>query len=101
VREGEIVRMTVVNRSRDTHPWHLHGHHVLVLALDGHPPTGSPLWMDTFDVRPGEVWEVAFRASNPGLWMNHCHNLSHADQGMALHLAYDGIATPFHGAHGG
>jgi Multicopper oxidase len=24
-------------------------------------------------------------ADNPGLWMNHCHNLGHADQGMALH----------------
>jgi len=24
------------------------------------------------------------------MWMNHCHNLDHADQGMALHLAYVG-----------
>jgi FtsP/CotA-like multicopper oxidase with cupredoxin domain len=91
VRQGDLVRLTVVNRSRDTHPWHLHGHRVLVLARDGHAPTGSPLWLDTFDVRPGEVWDVAFPATNPGLWMNHCHNLSHADQGMMLHLAYEGI----------
>jgi FtsP/CotA-like multicopper oxidase with cupredoxin domain len=93
VRQGDLVRMTVVNRSRDTHPWHLHGHRVLVLARDGRAPTGSPLWLDTFDVRPGEVWDVAFRATNPGLWMNHCHNLSHADQGMMLHLAYEGVAA--------
>jgi hypothetical protein len=34
--------------------------------------------------------------------MNHCHNLSHADQGMALHLAYEGVTSSFHGgAHGG
>lgn len=71
-----------------------------MLARNGQAPTGSPLWLDTFDVRPGEVWDVAFRASNPGLWMNHCHNLSHVDQGMALHLAYAGITTPFT-AHGG
>lgn len=101
VHDGDLVRMTVVNRGRDTHPWHLHGHRVLVLARDGRAPTGSPLWLDTFDVRPGEVWEVAFRATNPGVWMNHCHNLSHADQGMALHLAYEGVTTPFHGGHGG
>ncbi|WP_281178521.1 multicopper oxidase domain-containing protein [Streptosporangium amethystogenes] len=56
---------------------------------------------DTFDVRPGEVWEVAFRAANPGVWMNHCHNLAHADQGMALHLRYEGVTSPFHGGHGG
>jgi FtsP/CotA-like multicopper oxidase with cupredoxin domain len=92
VREGELVRFTVVNRGLDTHPWHLHGHRVLVLGT-----TGSPLWLDTFDVRPGEVWQVAFRASNPGVWMNHCHNLDHAEQGMMLHLTYEGVGT----AHAG
>ncbi|MFF3670048.1 multicopper oxidase family protein [Microtetraspora malaysiensis] len=101
VTEGDLVRIKVVNRGRETHPWHLHGHRVLVLSRDGRPPTGSPLYVDTFDVRPGEVWEVAFLANNPGMWMNHCHNLAHADMGMALHLAYEGVTTPFHGAHGG
>jgi FtsP/CotA-like multicopper oxidase with cupredoxin domain len=101
VREGDLVRFTIVNRSQDIHPWHLHGHRVLVLSRDGTAPAGSPLWMDTFDVRPGEVWQVAFRADNPGIWMNHCHNLAHADQGMVLHLAYEGVASSYHGGHGG
>jgi FtsP/CotA-like multicopper oxidase with cupredoxin domain len=99
VAEGDLVRFTVVNRSLETHPWHLHGHPVLVLSSDGQPSSGSPLWVDTFDVRPGEVWEVAFRADNPGLWMNHCHNLPHAEQGMMLQLSYAGVTTPFHGVH--
>jgi FtsP/CotA-like multicopper oxidase with cupredoxin domain len=99
VAEGDLVRFTVVNRSLETHPWHLHGHPVLVLSRNGTPSSGSPLWMDTYDVRPGEVWEVAFRATNPGIWMNHCHNLPHADQGMMLRLCYDGATTPFHGSH--
>ncbi|MEU7974584.1 multicopper oxidase family protein [Micromonospora sp. NPDC049089] len=88
VRLGDVVRFTIVSRSQTVHPWHLHGHHVLVLARDGRPATGSPLWLDSFDVRPGEVWEVAFRADNPGMWANHCHNLAHADAGMTLHLTY-------------
>ncbi|HYN92954.1 MAG TPA: multicopper oxidase family protein, partial [Pilimelia sp.] len=91
VRSGELVALTVVNRGLDTHPWHLHGHRVLVLARDGRPVTGSPLWLDSFDVRPGQVWRVGFRATNPGVWMNHCHNLSHAGGGMALHLRYAGV----------
>ena len=99
VADGDIVRFTVVNRSLETHPWHLHGHPVLILSRDGTPSTGSPLWMDTFDVRPGETWEVAFRATNPGIWMNHCHNLPHAQQGMMLRLRYDGVTTPFGGSH--
>jgi FtsP/CotA-like multicopper oxidase with cupredoxin domain len=97
VSDGDIVRFTVVNRSLETHPWHLHGHPVLILSKNGTRSTGSPLWMDTFDVRPGDVWEVAFHATNPGIWMNHCHNLPHAHQGMMLRLAYDGLTTPFTG----
>ncbi|WP_109509436.1 multicopper oxidase family protein [Nocardioides speluncae] len=101
VAEGDLVRFTVVNRSLDTHPWHLHGHPVLVMSRNGDRPTGSPLWLDTFDVRPGDVWEVGFRADNPGIWMNHCHNLPHAHQGMMLRLVYDGVTDSFHGAHTG
>lgn len=97
VTEGDIVRFTVVNRSLEAHPWHLHGHPVLILSRNGTTPSGSPLWVDTFDVRPGQVWEVAFRATNPGIWMNHCHNLPHAHQGMMLQLRYDGVGTPFGG----
>jgi FtsP/CotA-like multicopper oxidase with cupredoxin domain len=99
VAEGDLVRFTVVNRSLETHPWHLHGHSVLILSRDGKPSTGSPLWMDTFDVRPGQVCEAAFAATNPGIWMNHCHNLPHADQGMMLRLRYDHVTTPFGGSH--
>ncbi|MEU7923725.1 multicopper oxidase family protein [Micromonospora sp. NPDC049107] len=88
VHPGDVVRFTIVNRSQTVHPWHLHGHHVLVLSRDRRPANGSPLWLDSFDVRPGEVWEVAFRADNPGMWANHCHNLGHADAGMMLHLVY-------------
>ncbi|SCF12887.1 Multicopper oxidase with three cupredoxin domains (includes cell division protein FtsP and spore coat protein CotA) [Micromonospora coriariae] len=88
VRLGDIVTFTIVNRSQIVHPWHLHGHHVLVLSRNGRPATGSPLWLDSFDVRPGDVWKVAFRADNPGMWANHCHNLAHADAGMTLHLMY-------------
>ncbi|MGK5676694.1 multicopper oxidase family protein [Micromonospora sp. URMC 106] len=88
VRLDDIVKFTIVNRSQVVHPWHLHGHHVLVLTRNGRPATGSPLWLDSFDVRPGDVWEVAFRADNPGMWANHCHNLAHADAGMTLHLMY-------------
>ncbi|MFI6326725.1 multicopper oxidase family protein [Micromonospora chersina] len=88
VRLGDVVKFTIVNRSQTVHPWHLHGHHVLVLSRNGEPATGSPLWLDSFDVRPGDVWQVAFRADNPGMWANHCHNLKHADAGMTLHLMY-------------
>ena len=81
VREGDLVKMTFANRSFMDHPMHLHGHHVLVLSRNGEPVSGSPWWADTLNVAPGETYEVAFRADNPGLWMDHCHNLAHGRPG--------------------
>jgi FtsP/CotA-like multicopper oxidase with cupredoxin domain len=93
VKEGQQVLIRVVNRSSDTHPMHPHGHHVQVLSRNGTPANG--IWMDTFDVQPGEVWEVALTADNPGMWMSHCHDLAHAVQGMEFHLAYEGVTSPY------
>nr|WP_306812898.1 multicopper oxidase family protein [Paenibacillus soyae] len=95
VKEGELVKTTIINRSAVDHPMHLHGHHMLVLSRNGERVTGSPWWSDTLDVSPGEVYEVAFLANNPGLWMDHCHNLVHAAAGMTMHLMYEGVASPF------
>ncbi|MGW0588782.1 multicopper oxidase family protein [Streptosporangium sp. NPDC002607] len=98
LREGELVKITVANRSGDVHPIHPHGHHVRVLSRNGVPATGE-LWMDTFDVGPGEVWEVALRADNPGIWLSHCHDLGHATLGMTFHFAYEGVTTPYDAGH--
>ncbi|MBC1370844.1 multicopper oxidase domain-containing protein [Listeria booriae] len=76
---------------------HLHGHKMLVLTRNGKATTGSPWWTDTLNVAPGETYEVAFKADNPGIWMDHCHNLDHAMNGMMMHLQYDNVYTPFSG----
>lgn len=95
VREGEQVKTTIINRGPVDHPMHLHGHHMLVLSRNGEEVTGSPWWSDTLDVAPGETYEVAFIANNPGLWMDHCHNLQHAAAGMTMHLMYEGVTSPY------
>ncbi|GAA4079934.1 multicopper oxidase family protein [Nonomuraea soli] len=95
VAEGDVVRMTIANTSGEVHPMHLHGHRVLVLSRDGVPATGSPWWTDSLNVEDGESYEVAFRAGNPGVWADHCHNLPHAREGLMVHLMYEGITTPF------
>jgi FtsP/CotA-like multicopper oxidase with cupredoxin domain len=95
VRRGDLVKVTFLSRSFEDHPMHLHGHHMLVLSRNGEPATGGPWWTDTLNVAPGERYDVAFRADNPGLWMDHCHNLEHAAEGMTLHLAYQGYRTPY------
>lgn len=99
VAEGDLVKVTFVNRSFMDHPMHLHGHHMLVLTRNGKPVTGSPWWTDTLNVAPGETYEVAFRADNPGLWMDHCHNQDHASLGMSMHLLYEGVTSPYEVGH--
>ena len=90
VAEGDVVRMTISNGSGDVHPMHLHGHHAVVLSRDGVAATGSPWWVDSLNVEDGETYEIAFVADNPGIWMDHCHNLDHAADGLVAHLAYTG-----------
>jgi FtsP/CotA-like multicopper oxidase with cupredoxin domain len=95
VAQGDVVRMTVQNKSGQVHPMHLHGHHVVVLSRNGVAATGSPWRVDSLNVEDGETYEIAFLADNPGIWMDHCHNLTHAAQGLVTHLMYEGISTPY------
>jgi FtsP/CotA-like multicopper oxidase with cupredoxin domain len=95
VREGDVVVMRIENNSGDVHPMHLHGHHAVVLSRDGERATGSPWWVDSLNVRDGETFEIAFLADNPGVWMDHCHNLTHAAEGLVAHLMYEGVTTPY------
>jgi FtsP/CotA-like multicopper oxidase with cupredoxin domain len=95
VQQGDVVRMRVSNHSGEVHPMHLHGHHALVLSRNGVPASGSPWWTDSLNVRDGEAYEIAFVADNPGIWMDHCHNLPHAAEGLVTHLVYAGYRTPF------
>jgi FtsP/CotA-like multicopper oxidase with cupredoxin domain len=95
VREGDVVVMRIDNRSGEVHPMHLHGHHAVVLSRNGVPAAGSPWWVDSLNVENKEMYEIAFVASNPGIWMDHCHNLRHAAEGFVAHLMYEGVTTPY------
>jgi FtsP/CotA-like multicopper oxidase with cupredoxin domain len=94
VTEGDVVVMTISNSS-SLHPMHLHGHHAVVLSRNGVPTTGSPWWFDSLDVETGSTYVIAFVADNPGIWMDHCHNLRHAADGLLAHLAYTGVTEPY------
>jgi FtsP/CotA-like multicopper oxidase with cupredoxin domain len=64
------------------------------LAMALRPPA-APGGVDSLNVLPGETYDIAFVANNPGIWMDHCHNLKHAAQGMIAHLMYEGFDTPY------
>ncbi|MDI9260430.1 multicopper oxidase family protein [Alicyclobacillus sendaiensis] len=95
VHKGDAVLVHIVNDSPYIHPMHLHGHDFQVLTRDGRPVQGSLIFLDTLNVFPGESYDIAFRADNPGLWMFHCHDLEHAASGMDVMVQYAGVTDPY------
>ena len=66
VSEGDVVVVHIDNHSGETHPMHLHGHHVVVLARDGVKATGSPWWTDSLEVNTGRRWTSRSSPTTPG-----------------------------------
>jgi len=96
---GETQVWTVVNDTKWSHPFHLHGFFFQVLDDRGHAV--RPLaWKDTVNVPYGKTARFAVRFDDrPGSWMFHCHILDHADGGlMGSVIVGDSTATTH--AHG-
>ena len=72
VQRGARVLFRLVGAGQFTHPMHLHGTDFRVLAKDGHP-LKAPISADVIQVAPGERYDVAFTATEPGKWVFHCH----------------------------
>ncbi len=76
VRQGQLVRLRIVNPSQTLHPMHLHGLDMAVVAKDGEA-LPQPQRLNTLDVAPGDTYDVVILASAPGTWLFHCHDLHH------------------------
>jgi FtsP/CotA-like multicopper oxidase with cupredoxin domain len=84
-RTGDQVKIRLVNEMDSDHPmhhpFHIHGERFLVLTRDGEAEANL-VWKDTVLVRTGQTVDILMDASNPGLWMAHCHIAEHAESGM-------------------
>jgi FtsP/CotA-like multicopper oxidase with cupredoxin domain len=76
---GETIVIRFMNEGNMTHPWHLHGMPMRVVARDGHPLGSAAFTCDTLGVNPGERWDVVITCDEPGAWAFHCHILPHAE----------------------
>jgi FtsP/CotA-like multicopper oxidase with cupredoxin domain len=97
---GDRVKLRLINEMDSDHPmhhpFHLHGAgRFLVLSRDG---VAEPnlVWKDTVLVRTGQVVDILFDVSNPGLWMAHCHIAEHMQSGMmfSFNVARDQAVAP-------
>jgi FtsP/CotA-like multicopper oxidase with cupredoxin domain len=79
VKHGQTVHIRFYGVDANfIHPIHLHGHTMRIIAEDGHP-LAAPLEKDTFQLAPGETYDVVFQAWAPAgsAYPLHCHILSH------------------------
>jgi len=89
IREGEVARFILINRTMMHHPIHLHGHFFRV--VNGQGPF-APL-KHTVDVAPMSTTVIEFDANDAGDWFFHCHLLYHMKAGMTRVVHYEGFTV--------
>ncbi|EGU75663.1 hypothetical protein FOPG_10736 [Fusarium oxysporum f. sp. conglutinans race 2 54008] len=94
LKHGEIVEIVLNNDDSGRHPFHLHGQTFQVVHRSeenaGHYNASwtnitypsVPMRRDTFLVYPQGNFVIRFPATNPGVWLFHCHIEWHMDTGL-------------------
>lgn len=84
-KKGAVVKIRIFNDPRSMHPMqhpiHFHGQRFLVLDQNG-KKSDNLVWKDTVLVPAGHYVDILLDASNPGVWMAHCHTAEHLQAGM-------------------
>ena len=92
VRRGSVVKLRIFNDPKSFHPMqhpiHLHGQRMLVVSRDG-VATTNLVWKDTVLIPVGSTVDLLIDASNPGVWMLHCHIAEHLGSGMMMTMQVD------------
>jgi hypothetical protein len=83
-KQGERVRIRLVNMGMDHHPVHLHGHQFYVTGTEGgRIRTTAVEPGNTVLVGVAQARDIEFVATNPGDWHFHCHLPHHMMNQMA------------------
>lgn len=68
VRNGERVRLRLINASATATPVFLSGHRFEVVSMNGGDGLEPHVTRDTLTLQPGDRYDVEFTANNPGVW---------------------------------
>lgn len=92
---GGYHHWSVVNRSREVHPFHIHQVHFQVYATDNVPLQPAE-WLDTVNVAPNSTVDLIMDFTDPiirGVSLFHCHLLQHEDKGMMAKILFTDPTT--------
>jgi plastocyanin len=96
IKEGEKIRVRMINMGYANHSMHIHGHKTSVTHFDGYP-VKDPYYIDTIPIAPGQRIDFIFEADNPGIFPAHCHVVPHVSNdgdypgGLLTGLVYEGF----------
>lgn len=101
IRQGERIRVRLINAGFVDHFMHLHGHQFYRVCDDGFP-LPYPILENTVRVSPGKTTDIIIEGSNPGIWTFHDHDTRRSTNngsypgGALTLLVYEGFdPAPF------
>ncbi len=68
LRQGERIRLRVINAGQEPVPLHLSGHRFEVVAVNGSDSMEPHVLRDTITLNPSDRYDLEFAADNPGVW---------------------------------
>ncbi|NHN61510.1 MULTISPECIES: multicopper oxidase domain-containing protein [Halorussus] len=85
VKQGETVRLHMVNGGYMSHPMHIHNHRFQRVEKDGGViPEAARHDMDVTNIAPAERHTIEFTAdADPGIYLMHCHKVNHVMNGRS------------------
>jgi FtsP/CotA-like multicopper oxidase with cupredoxin domain len=93
VPQGDLEEWRITNGTGLFHPIHIHGIMFQVFSRNSNTslPPADWGWKDTVLVYPSEVVSILVRFTDyTGIYLLHCHNLEHEDDGMMLNFRVNG-----------
>ncbi|QQS37139.1 MAG: multicopper oxidase domain-containing protein [Ignavibacteriales bacterium] len=89
---NELEEWKFVNTTNNFHPMHVHGVLFQVYSRNGNTnlSPNDKGWKDTVLVNPNETVSVLAKFNDySGIYLLHCHNLEHEDDGMMINIQID------------
>lgn len=73
IKEGETIRVRLINAGTENHHLHLHGHDFWMVADDG-LNLPQPWQRNTVSLSPGKTYDIMIEGKNRGIWTFHDHD---------------------------
>lgn len=89
---NELEEWKFINNTNNFHPMHVHGVLFQVYSRNGNTnlTPNDKGWKDTVLVNPNETVHTLVKFTDySGIYLLHCHNLEHEDDGMMINIEID------------